>query len=187
MCSYRSPDKRSIGDSIDDGKSAGFLFLSLPAGVSDPAENDTIDGIRTDSEDDHGKISCSGVQCGASEHETEDCNRFGHGDVPCALILFAGVGRPEDGCEASDEIGWASEDEGDGLTEAKSLNGCREEIFETIGCKMHVLHKCEEPQFWIFGRFFQPSTSAGSLLAAHCITLNASMGQLPLLRAQPAG
>lgn len=63
--------------------------------------------------------------------------------MPGTLVESSGAVRPCNGDDSSDQIRWASEHEGDGLREAKSLHGCREEILEAVGGKMHVLHEGE--------------------------------------------
>ena len=58
----------------------------------------------------HSEVTGSRVEGGAGKDKTQDRNEFGDGNVPCALVVFAGANRPADGDEACNEVRWASED-----------------------------------------------------------------------------
>merc|ERR1712070_830633 len=85
----RSPDERSVSNGIHDGQRTCFAFFGLPTGRRDPAENDRVDCICSNSEDDHCEVPGTSVERCASKDETKDSYRLGNGDMPCALVEFA--------------------------------------------------------------------------------------------------
>lgn len=49
-------------------------------------ENDTVHSVGADTEDDHGAISRSSVECRATENETKNSNGLGDCDMPGSLV-----------------------------------------------------------------------------------------------------
>lgn len=114
----------------------------MTTGGSTPTENKRVDAVGTDGEDDHGDVAARNTDFSAGESETESGYCFGDGDVPGSLVELARRPRHGDCDGASDEVGRAGQDEGDGLAEAEGLDNGREEVFETYLPKL--LH-CPAP------------------------------------------
>lgn len=184
---YRSPNKRGIGDGVDDGERTRLLLLGLAASGADPAEDDGVDSVGSDGEDNHGEVPGAGVEGGAAQDEAEDGDGLGDGDVPGALVEFTGGSGPEDGDEAGNEVRWAGEDEGDGAVEAEGLDGGGEEVLESVGGQVHVLHECEKPEFGVAGGLQEALDARGRGLVAHGVALDAVVCELALFRSEPFG
>jgi hypothetical protein len=166
---------------VDDS----LLLFGLTTSGRDPAKNDGIDSVRANGEDNHGEVFSTSVQSGEGENETEDSDRFCNGDVPCALVETTRRPRPGDRDEASNEVGWASESESDGLVETKSLDSSREKVLEAISSKVHVLHEGKEPQLRIACSLLETSPRGDDALLAHSIEKNTVVCQQALFGSKP--
>jgi hypothetical protein len=162
-----------------------LLLFGLTTSGRDPAKNDGIDRVRANGEDNHGEVFSTSVQSGEGENETEDSDRFCNGDVPCALIETTRRPRPGDRDEASNEVGWASESESDGLVETKSLDSSREKVLEAVSSKVHVLHEGKEPQLRVACSLLETSPWGDNALLSHSIEKNTIVCQQALFWSKP--
>jgi hypothetical protein len=169
----------------DYSVSNSLLLFSLATCGRYPAKNNGIDRVRANGEDNHGEVFGTSVQGGEGENETEDSDRFCNSDVPCALVETTRRPRPGDRDEASNEVGWASESESDGLVETKSLDSSGEEVFEAVSSKVHVLHEGKEPQLRIACSLLETSPRGYNALLAHSIEKNTIVRQQALFGSKP--
>lgn len=119
---YGSPHEAERSANIDNRQRSGLLLPRLTTTAAHPSEQDRIDCISADGEDTHGEVPRANVHGSASEDETQNGNCFGNGNVPGSLVEVTGGGGPEDGEATGDEVGRASEDEGDGGVKAESVD-----------------------------------------------------------------
>lgn len=66
--------------------------------------------------------------------------------MPGPLVLLTGVSRPEHRDDAGNKIRRAGQNERDGPVEAERANGGGEEVLESVGRDVHVLHEHEHPE-----------------------------------------
>lgn len=148
-------------------------------------QDDRVHGICSNGEYDHSEVSRTGVERRRTEHETEDGHCFRDSDVPCSLVEFTGVVRPPDGDSTSNEVRRAGKSECNLLVESESLDGGREEVLETIGSQVHVLHESEEPELRIRGSGLETSPDRDSFFRTDLVALHTAVREQTLLRSEP--
>jgi hypothetical protein len=173
--------RRSWNYSVNDS----LLLFGLTTSSRDPPKNDGIDRIRANGEDNHSEVLGTSVKGGKGENETEDSDCFCNSDVPSSLVETTRRPRPGDRDEASNEVGWASESQSDGLVETKSLDSSREEVLESISSKVHVLHEGKEPQLRIACSLLETSPRGDNALFAHGVEKNTVVCQQTLFGSKP--
>ena len=184
---YRSPDETGVGCGNNDSQCNSTLFLGLTTGGSNPSENDGVNSICTNGEDDHADISRSGVVNCEAEDETENCNALCAGDVPSSLVVSSGRPRPVNGDDTSDEVWWAGQSKCDGTVETKTGNDRGEEVLESVGGQVHVLHEDEDPDA-VIGKSFLKTLDGGDLaLLVDGILADSLSCENALFGCEPAG
>lgn len=116
------PDEADVHDHGHHADSHGLLFLGLAADGATPTQNETVHSVGANSKDNHAHVSSGGVQGGGGGGEANHGDSLGCSNVPRPLIEFSGRIRDDNGAGASDEVGWAGEDKGDGGVEAEGLD-----------------------------------------------------------------
>jgi hypothetical protein len=84
------PDERGVHDGCDYTNGNGLLLWSLATSRSTPTQDERVDTVCSDSEDDHGDIAACNTEGRACDKETDGSDDLRDGNVPCALIEFAG-------------------------------------------------------------------------------------------------
>lgn len=69
----------------------------------------------------HCKVSHSGVQCGATQNEPQNCHSLADGNMPGPLIESARAHGPGDRNKSGDQIWRTSQNQRKGTIEAQSL------------------------------------------------------------------
>lgn len=106
--------------------------------------------------------------------------------MPSPLIETSRLVRPVDAGESSNEVGRASQDEGNLPAQAHGLDDRREEVLEAVGGEMHVLHQGKEPDLGIAGRLLETNPWAFLAFFANSVTDDAAVGKDAFLGGQPA-
>jgi hypothetical protein len=107
--------------------------------------------------------------------------------MPRSLIEPSRAPRPQHADEPSNEVRRTRQHKSNGSIEAKCLHSGREEVLESVGREMHVLHEHEEPDFAVGGGFLEAGACASLRFGADGVALNAGVGEFALLGAEPAG
>lgn len=139
----RCPDKRSISNSINNRQRRSLFFLRLSTRRAHPAQNDRIDRIGTNGKDNHPEISHSSIQRRSAEHKAENRDGFGYRDVPRPFIEFSRTVRIRNRQKPRNQIRRTRQNQCNRPIKPQRLDSSREEIFETVGGQMHVLHESE--------------------------------------------
>lgn len=135
---YRSPDEADGSADVDNGESRSLLLLRLSAGITDPGEDDGVDGIRANGKDTHGKVPRSSVERSAAEDETKNGDDLGHGDMPGALVKVTRRPRPENRDDAGDQVRGAGQDQCNSGIKAERLNDTGELSIVSISCSYGI-------------------------------------------------
>lgn len=139
----RCPDKRSISNSINNRQRRSLFFLRLSTRRAHPAQNDRIDRIGANGKDNHPEISHSGIQRRSAEHKAENRDGFGYSDMPSTFVEFSRTVRIRNRQKPRNQIRRTSQNQCNRAIKPQSLDGSREEIFESVCGQMHVLHESE--------------------------------------------
>jgi hypothetical protein len=109
------------------------------------------------------------------------------GDSPCSLIESSRRPRPGNGDGAGNQIRRARKHKRNCVVKPKRLDSRGEEVLETVGTQVAMLHENEEPDFGIFGRGEDTAPARRLARVAYSVSLDAFMGKGALFRGEPAG
>ncbi|KAI6750851.1 hypothetical protein HG530_014301 [Fusarium avenaceum] len=94
---------------------------------------------------------------------------------------------PEDGEGSSDEEWRTGQDQGNSGVEAECVDNSREEVLETIGGQVKMLQDNEHPHSGVDKCLAESAPGVSVALLADCVSKNAIVGELALLRGEPSG
>lgn len=107
--------------------------------------------------------------------------------MPSALVVLPRAPSPDDGQNASNEVGWAGKNKGNCGVEVERLDDGGEEVLEAVRGEVHVLHVDEHPHLRIDEGFLEAAPGATLQAHSHGIPRDSVVGKLSLFRGQPAG
>lgn len=106
--------------------------------------------------------------------------------MPGTLVKVTRRLGPKDGESTGDQERRTGEDESNGGVEAECVDDGREEILEAVGRKVKMLKNDKYPDLWVDNCFTKTAPWISVAFLSDCISQNAIMCKLTLLRRKPS-